>query len=80
VHHFTLDVTAESFNLEGLPEVMQGMAYFPGTIRLKLFSRLRIDDRFASLFKGKLSKTDNFLCGKPRPLERGTSLFRGSAD
>jgi NAD(P)-dependent dehydrogenase (short-subunit alcohol dehydrogenase family) len=29
VHHFTVDVTAESFNLDGLPEVMRGMVYCP---------------------------------------------------
>ncbi|MGD2185068.1 MAG: SDR family oxidoreductase [Desulfobacterales bacterium] len=44
VHHIPLDVQAEPFNLGGLPEVLHGMAYCPGTIRLKPFQRLTKDD------------------------------------
>ncbi len=44
VHHFVLDVKADPFNLEGLPEVLDGAIYCPGTIRLKPFQRLTIDD------------------------------------
>ena len=44
VHHLSLDVQAEPFNVEGLPDVLHGMAYCPGTIRLKPFQRLTIDD------------------------------------
>lgn len=44
VHHLRLDVTADPLNLEGLPEVLNGMVYCPGTIRLKPFQRLTIDD------------------------------------
>ena len=44
VHHFALDVKADPLNLEELPEVLNGMVYCPGTIRLKPFQRLTIDD------------------------------------
>jgi NAD(P)-dependent dehydrogenase (short-subunit alcohol dehydrogenase family) len=44
VHHFPMDVKAESLNLEGLPDVLDGMVYCPGTIRLIPFQRLTIDD------------------------------------
>jgi 3-oxoacyl-[acyl-carrier protein] reductase len=44
VHHLQLDVTADPINLEGLPDVLNGMVYCPGTIQLKPFQRLTIDD------------------------------------
>jgi NAD(P)-dependent dehydrogenase (short-subunit alcohol dehydrogenase family) len=44
VHHFTLDVKANALNLEELPEVLNGIVYCPGTIRLLPFQRLTIDD------------------------------------
>jgi len=44
VHHLSLDVTAESMNLENLPETLQGLVYCPGSITLKPFQRLTIDD------------------------------------
>ena len=44
VHHFALDVKADPLNLEGLPEILNGVVYCPGTIRLKPFQRLTIDD------------------------------------
>lgn len=44
VHHFTLDVKADPIELEGLPEVLNGVVYCPGTIRLKPFQRLTIDE------------------------------------
>jgi NAD(P)-dependent dehydrogenase (short-subunit alcohol dehydrogenase family) len=44
VHHLTLDVTADSLDLEGLPEVLNGMVYCPGTIQLKPFQRITIDE------------------------------------
>lgn len=44
VHHLPLDVTADLLNLEGLPEVLNGMVYCPGTIQLKPFQRLTIED------------------------------------
>jgi NAD(P)-dependent dehydrogenase (short-subunit alcohol dehydrogenase family) len=44
LQHFVLDVKAETFNLEGLPDVLDGLAYCPGTIQLKPFQRLTIDD------------------------------------
>ena len=44
VHHLPLDVTADLLNLERLPEVLNGMVYCPGTIQLKPFQRLTIED------------------------------------
>ena len=44
VHHFTLDVKTDPFEIEGLPEILDGLVYCPGTIRLKPFQRLTIDD------------------------------------
>ncbi|MGB9442537.1 MAG: SDR family oxidoreductase [Desulfobacterales bacterium] len=44
VHHFRLDVKADPFNLTKLPEILNGLVYCPGTIRLKPFQRLTIDD------------------------------------
>lgn len=44
VHHLRLDVQAESFEFEGLPDVLDGIVYCPGTIRLKPFHRLTIDE------------------------------------
>ena len=44
LHHLRLDVKADSINFEGLPEVLNGLVYCPGTIRLKPFQRLTIDD------------------------------------
>ena len=44
VHHLALDVTAETLDLESLPETLQGLVYCPGTIDLKPFQRLTIDD------------------------------------
>jgi NAD(P)-dependent dehydrogenase (short-subunit alcohol dehydrogenase family) len=44
VHYMSLDVQAEFLNLEGLPDVVDGIVYCPGTIRLKPFHRLTMDD------------------------------------
>jgi NAD(P)-dependent dehydrogenase (short-subunit alcohol dehydrogenase family) len=44
VHHIAMDVTAETLDLETLPETLQGLVYCPGTIVLKPFQRLTIDD------------------------------------
>ena len=44
VHHLKLDVTEDDFDLESLPEVLHGLVYCPGTIVLKPFQRLTIDD------------------------------------
>lgn len=42
--YIRLDVQAESFDLEELPDVLDGIVYCPGTIRLKPFHRLTIDE------------------------------------
>jgi NAD(P)-dependent dehydrogenase (short-subunit alcohol dehydrogenase family) len=42
--HLPLDVTEESIDLESLPESLQGLVYCPGSIRLKPFQRLTVDD------------------------------------
>lgn len=44
VHHLTLDVTQDSLNFEGLPESLQGLVYCPGSISLKPFQRISVDD------------------------------------
>ena len=44
LHHLAIDVQADPLNLEGLPEVLNGLVYCPGTIRLKPFHRLTMDD------------------------------------
>ncbi len=41
---FHLDVTSEFETLDGLPEVVDGLAYCPGTINLKPFHRLSVKD------------------------------------
>jgi NAD(P)-dependent dehydrogenase (short-subunit alcohol dehydrogenase family) len=43
-HHLSLDVNAESIELESLPESLQGLVYCPGSITLKPFQRLTADD------------------------------------
>lgn len=44
VHHLALDLREESMNLEALPEIVHGLVYCPGTLVLKPFQRLTIDD------------------------------------
>ena len=44
VHHLELDVKTESLDLEALPEILHGLVYCPGTIILKPFQRLNIED------------------------------------
>ena len=44
VRHIALDVTRQPVNIEGLPAVLDGLVYCPGTIRLKPFQRLTMDD------------------------------------
>ncbi|MDX1707865.1 MAG: SDR family oxidoreductase, partial [Desulfobacterales bacterium] len=44
LHHLTVDVQAAALNFEGLPDALNGIVYCPGTIRLKPFHRLTIDD------------------------------------
>ena len=44
VHHLALDVLAESLDLETLPEILHGLVYCPGTIVLKPFQRLTVND------------------------------------
>jgi len=44
VHHLQLDVTTDFSDLEGLPEIVHGLVYCPGTIVLKPFQRLTSAD------------------------------------
>ncbi|MCU0572933.1 MAG: SDR family oxidoreductase [Syntrophobacteraceae bacterium] len=44
VRHVGIDVREPQSHLEGLPEVMNGLVYCPGTIRLKSFNRLTRED------------------------------------
>jgi len=47
VHHLALDVSAEFLDLDALPEILHGLVYCPGSIVLKPFQRLSIDDFLA---------------------------------
>lgn len=44
VTHLHFDVTKESFNTTWLPEVLDGFVYFPGSIQLKPFKNLKINN------------------------------------
>lgn len=44
IHHLQMDITEETPELSGLPEVIHGLVYCPGTIVLKPFQRLTIAD------------------------------------
>jgi NAD(P)-dependent dehydrogenase (short-subunit alcohol dehydrogenase family) len=44
VTHVKLDVMEESLDLEGLPDILHGLVYCPGSIVLKPFQRLKIED------------------------------------
>ena len=44
VQHLTLDVTVEGIELKTLPEVIHGLVYCPGSIVLKPFQRLTVED------------------------------------
>ena len=41
--HLPMDVTRESFDLEGLPEKLDGFVYCPGSINLKPFKMLSLE-------------------------------------
>lgn len=42
--HYTWDVTGDVPTLNGLPETLHGLVYAPGTINLKPFNRIKIED------------------------------------
>ncbi len=44
LHHLPLDVTVDQINLDALPQRLHGVVYCPGTIRLKPFQRLSINE------------------------------------
>jgi NAD(P)-dependent dehydrogenase (short-subunit alcohol dehydrogenase family) len=44
IHYLPLDVTERPVHLKGLPDVLNGLVYCPGTIRLKPFHLLTQDD------------------------------------
>ena len=44
VTHIELDVTWDDFDFSNLPESIDGLVYCPGTLRLKPFQRLTLDD------------------------------------
>jgi NAD(P)-dependent dehydrogenase (short-subunit alcohol dehydrogenase family) len=44
VNYFQLDVLQEEWNLDSLPEVIDGLVYCPGKINLKPFARLKSSD------------------------------------
>lgn len=45
-YHF-LDVTEDNLNIDFLPAELDGLAYFPGTIKLKPFSRIKPEEFIA---------------------------------
>ena len=44
IHYLQLDVTEDFSCIDGLPEIVRGLVYCPGTIVLKPFQRLKIVD------------------------------------
>ncbi len=44
VRHVPIDVTKDDFPSEALPDQLNGLAYCPGSIRLRPFARLTVDD------------------------------------
>ena len=44
LHHLKLDVQADSIEVDGLPDTLNGLVYCPGSIRLKPFRRLTINE------------------------------------
>ena len=44
VRHLNLDVTQDGLSFEGLPETLQGLVYCPGSILLKPFQRITVED------------------------------------
>lgn len=44
IEHLTFDANTEKFDLDALPEALDGLVYCPGTIRLKPFQRLTVDE------------------------------------
>lgn len=44
IHHLQLDVTEDFSDFDGLPDIVHGLVYCPGTIILKPFQRLTIAD------------------------------------
>jgi NAD(P)-dependent dehydrogenase (short-subunit alcohol dehydrogenase family) len=47
VHHFSYDASADQSELVGLPDVLDGLVYCPGSINLKPLQRLSTDDFLA---------------------------------
>ena len=44
VRHIEMDVTQDSIDVDRLPEQLQGLVYCPGTILLKPFQRIALED------------------------------------
>jgi len=44
VHHISYDASADHSELDGLPDVLNGLVYCPGSINLKPLQRLSTDD------------------------------------
>ena len=72
VHHLTMDVTAETLDLETLPKTLQGLVYCPGTIVLKPFQRLTIDD-FKEAFNINLLGAVKVIQGCIKQLKKSPS-------
>ena len=83
VHHLRLDVRELPEHLEGLPDVLNGLVYCPGTIRLKSFRRLTREDFLEDLqinFLGAVSLIQACLQNLKRsPLGASILLFSSVA-
>ena len=71
VHHLLIDVSAESLDLESLPETLQGLVYCPGTITLKPFQHLTTDD-FLEDFNLNLLGAVKVIQGSLKRLRKST--------
>jgi 3-oxoacyl-[acyl-carrier protein] reductase len=47
VSHLSIDITRDEIDAGSLPEIIQGLVYCPGSIRLRPFHRLKPDDFLA---------------------------------
>ena len=69
VRHFPFDVTQDDFPTEALPQQLGGLAYCPGSIRLRPFGRLTEQD-FLDDYRINLLGAVAVIQGSLRPLKK----------
>ena len=69
VRHFPFDVTQDNFPTEALPQQLSGLAYCPGSIRLRPFGRLTEQD-FLDDYRINLLGAVAVIQGSLRPLKK----------